>query len=69
MLWSKVFLPTLKDTPQDAEVISHQLMLRAGMIRKVTSGIYNWLPLGLRVLKKLKILFVRRWMHLEHKRS
>ena len=54
MLWSKVFLPTLKDTPQDAEVISHQLMLRAGMIRKVTSGIYNWLPLGLRVLKKIE---------------
>ena len=54
MLWSKVFLPTLKDTPQDADVISHQLMLRAGMIRKVTSGIYNWLPLGLRVLKKIE---------------
>ena len=54
MFWSKVFLPTLKDTPQDAEVISHQLMLRAGMIRKVTSGIYTWLPLGLRVLKKIE---------------
>ena len=54
MLWSKIFLPTLKDTPQDAEIISHQLMLRAGMIRKVTSGIYNWLPLGLRVLKKIE---------------
>ena len=54
MLWSKVFLPTLKNTPQDAEVISHQLMLRAGMIRKVTSGIYNWLPLGFRVLKKIE---------------
>ena len=42
MFWSKVFLPTLKDTPQDAEVISHQLMLRSGMIRRVTSGIYTW---------------------------
>ena len=52
MFWSKIFLPTLKDYPQDAEVISHQLMLRSGMIRKVTSGIYTWLPIGLRVLKK-----------------
>jgi len=54
MLWSKIFLPTLKDTPQDAEVISHQLMLRSGMIRKVASGIYTWLPLGLRVLRKVE---------------
>ena len=54
MFWSKIFLPTLKDTPQDAEVISHQLMLRAGMIRKVASGIYTWLPLGLRVLRKVE---------------
>ena len=54
MFWSKVFLPTLKDTPQDAEVISHQLMLRAGMIRRVTSGIYTWLPIGLKVLRKVE---------------
>ena len=54
MFWSKVFLPTLKDTPQDAEVISHQLMLRSGMIRRVTSGIYSWLPIGLRVLRKVE---------------
>ena len=54
MFWSKFFLPTLKDTPQDAEVISHQLMLRSGMIRRVTSGIYTWLPLGLRVLRKVE---------------
>jgi prolyl-tRNA synthetase len=54
MFWSKVFLPTLKDTPQDAEVISHQLMLRSGMIRKVTSGIYTWLPIGLKVLRKVE---------------
>ncbi len=54
MFWSKFFLPTLKDTPQDAEVISHQLMLRSGMIRKVASGIYTWLPLGLRVLRKVE---------------
>ena len=54
MFWSKIFLPTLKDNPQDAEVISHQLMLRSGMIRRVTSGIYIWLPLGLRVLRKVE---------------
>ena len=54
MFWSKVFIPTLKDSPQDAEVISHQLMLRAGMIRKVSSGIYTWLPLGLKVLRKIE---------------
>ena len=54
MLWSKIFIPTIKDSPQDAEVISHQLMLRAGMIRKVSSGIYTWLPLGLKVLRKIE---------------
>ena len=54
MFWSKFFIPTLKDSPQDAEVISHQLMLRAGMIRKVSSGIYTWLPLGLKVLRKIE---------------
>ncbi|MDB2599853.1 proline--tRNA ligase [Gammaproteobacteria bacterium] len=54
MFWSKVFLPTLKDTPQDAEIISHQLMLRSGMIRRVTSGIYTWLPIGLKVLRKVE---------------
>ena len=54
MFWSKVFLPPLKDTPQDAEVISHQLMLRSGMIRRVTSGIYTWLPIGLKVLRKVE---------------
>ena len=54
MLFSKLLLPTLKDAPQEAEVISHKLMLRAGMIKKVASGIYTWLPLGLKVLKKVE---------------
>ena len=54
MLFSKILLPTLKDAPQEAEVISHKLMLRAGMVRKVASGIYTWLPLGLRVLRKIE---------------
>ena len=54
MLFSKLLLPTLKEAPQEAEVVSHQLMLRAGMIRKVAAGIYTWLPLGLKVLKKIE---------------
>jgi len=54
MLFSKLLIPTLKDAPQEAEVVSHKLMLRAGMIRKVASGIYTWLPLGLKVLRKIE---------------
>jgi prolyl-tRNA synthetase len=52
--FSKLFAPTLKETPSDAEVVSHQLMLRAGMIRKVAAGIYTYLPFGLRVLRKVE---------------
>ena len=47
-------LSTVKETPADAEIVSHQLMLRAGMIRKLAAGIYSWLPLGLRVLRKVE---------------
>lgn len=54
MRTSNYLLATLKETPADAEVISHQLMLRAGMIRKVASGLYSWLPTGHRVLKKVE---------------
>ncbi|WP_261857832.1 proline--tRNA ligase [Photobacterium sanguinicancri] len=54
MRTSKYLLSTLKETPNDAEVISHQLMLRAGMIRKLASGLYTWLPTGLRVLRKVE---------------
>ncbi|OGT20349.1 MAG: proline--tRNA ligase [Gammaproteobacteria bacterium RBG_16_57_12] len=53
---SRFLLSTTKETPADAEVISHQLMLRAGMIRKVASGLYSWLPLGLRVLRKVETI-------------
>jgi prolyl-tRNA synthetase len=53
---SRFLLATLKETPSDAEVISHQLMLRAGMIRKLASGLYTWLPLGLRVLRKVETI-------------
>lgn len=51
---SNFLLATLKETPTDAEVISHQLMLRAGMIRRLASGLYTWMPLGLRVLRKVE---------------
>lgn len=54
MRTSQYLLSTLKETPSDAEVISHQLMLRAGMIRKLASGLYTWLPTGLRVLHKVE---------------
>ncbi len=54
MRYSKFFLPTLKEDPADAEVISHKLMVRAGMIRKLAAGIYNYLPLGLRSIKKVE---------------
>ena len=51
---SKLLIATLKESPADAEVVSHKLMLRAGMIRKLASGLYTWLPLGLRVLRKVE---------------
>ena len=51
---SKYNINTLKEVPADADIISHQLMIRAGFIRKVASGIYNWLPIGLRVLHKIE---------------
>ena len=54
MRTSKYLLATVKETPSDAEIVSHQLMLRAGMIRKVAAGVYTWLPLGLRVLRKVE---------------
>ncbi len=54
MRYSKTLIPTLKEPPSDAEVISHQLLLRAGMIRKVAQGIYTYLPLGLRVINKIE---------------
>ncbi|KAB0669675.1 proline--tRNA ligase [Oryzomonas sagensis] len=54
MLYSRYFIPTVKETPSDAEVVSHQLMLRAGMIRKLAAGIYNYLPMGLRSIRKFE---------------
>ena len=54
MRLSRFFLPVLKEAPADAQIVSHQLMLRAGMIRQEAAGIYAWLPLGFRVLKKVE---------------
>ena len=54
MRLSRFFLPTLKETPSEAQIVSHRLMLRAGMVRQSSAGIYSWLPLGFRVLKKIE---------------
>jgi prolyl-tRNA synthetase len=59
MRLSRYFLPLLKETPSDAQVVSHQLMLRAGLVRQTSAGIYAWLPIGLRVLDKIEAI-VRR---------
>jgi prolyl-tRNA synthetase len=59
MRLSRYFLPLLKETPTDAQIVSHQLMLRAGLVRQTSAGIYAWLPVGLRVLNKIADL-VRR---------
>ncbi|MCK5241308.1 proline--tRNA ligase [bacterium] len=54
MRWSKTLLETLKETPAEAEIVSHQLMVRAGLIRKLAAGLYNYLPLGFRVIRKIE---------------
>ena len=54
MRMSQIFLPTLKEDPSEAQIVSHRLMLRAGMIRQSSAGIYSWLPKGLRVLRKVE---------------
>ena len=53
MRWSKAFIPTLKETPSDAEIVSHQLMMRAGMMRKVAAGVFTYLPLGTRCVARV----------------
>ena len=56
MRQSQQLMPTIKENPADAEVASHRLMLRAGLIRQVASGLYTWLPLGLRVIRKVEAI-------------
>ena len=51
---SQLILGTQRENPSDAEIISHQLMIRAGLVRQVSSGIYNWLPIGKKVLQKVE---------------
>lgn len=62
MRLSRYFLPTLRENPADAEVVSHKLMMRAGMIRKVAAGIYNYLPMGLIVIRKIEHI-IRKYMN------
>src|SRR2546422_3039738 len=54
MRWSQSLIPTLKETPADAEILSHKLLLRAGLIRKLSGGLYTFLPLGLRAVRKIE---------------
>src|SRR4051794_11972579 len=54
MRWSRAFLPVLKESPADAQIVSHKLMLRAGLVRQTAAGIYAWLPLGYRVLRNIE---------------
>ena len=56
MRWSNTFIPTLKEAPAEAEILSHQLLLRAGLVRKLTGGLYTFLPAGLRVLQKIEAI-------------
>src|SRR5258706_4710467 len=53
---SRYFLATLKEAPSDAELVSHKLMIRAGLIRRLAGGIYTWMPLGLRVVRKVEAI-------------
>src|ERR1700752_5075868 len=54
MRWTETLIPTLKETPADAEITSHKLLLRAGLVRKLTGGLYTFMPLGLRALRKVE---------------
>jgi prolyl-tRNA synthetase len=65
MRLSNFFMVTLKEAPKDAEVISHQLMIRAGLIRKLASGLYTWLPLGLRILRKVEKIIHEEMHHIQ----
>src|SRR6184192_387132 len=62
MRTSRLFIATLKEVPAEAEIASHRLMLRAGLIRRLSAGIYTWLPLGVRVLHKVEAV-VRQEMN------
>lgn len=63
-----MYAPTLREVPSEAEIASHQLLLRAGFMRKSTNGMYSYLPLAWRVIKKLKTLSVRKWTTQAHRK-
>lgn len=63
MRFSTCYIPTLRESPSDAEVVSHKLLLRAGMVRRLTSGLYTYLPLGLKVLEKISAIIRREMAH------
>ncbi len=54
MKWTQTLIPTLREAPSDAEILSHKLLLRAGLIRKLAGGVYTFMPLGLRALRKVE---------------
>ncbi|MBR7180611.1 MAG: proline--tRNA ligase, partial [Kiritimatiellae bacterium] len=54
MKWTRSFIQTLRETPQDAEIESHKLLMRAGLVRKTAAGLYSYMPLGLRTLRKIQ---------------
>ena len=54
MRMSQILIPTLKETPADADIVSHRLMLRAGLVRQLAAGLYSWLPLGVRAMRKFE---------------
>ena len=54
--WSQFFIPTLKESPADAEIASHKLLVRAGLVRKLSAGLYTFMPLGLRVMQKISAI-------------
>src|SRR5579864_7797479 len=54
MYWTHTLIPTLKESPAEAEILSHKLLLRAGLLRKLTGGLYTFLPLGLKALRKVE---------------
>ena len=61
MLWSHLFIPTLREDPAEAEVVSHQLLLRAGYVRQLAAGVYSYLFLAQRAMLKITKSSVRRW--------
>ena len=67
MRMSKMYMPTLKEDPAEAEIESHKLLLRAGMIRRLVSGVYSYLPLGYRVIRKVEQIVRKKWMLQAHK--